>query len=515
MGVIRLQKLCRYDIYKLSTISIQKIFASVLAKPLGEGLAGGVRMADITMLAMEKVSDMIQKKEVSPVELVEGCLKKIEQWQPKVNAFVYVQAEEARKAAVKAEQEICTGKYKGRMHGIPIAFKDLFYTKGIPTTAGSKVLKDFVPEKNGTVVQRFLDAGAILLGKTNTQEFAIGPTSEDSMFGPTRNPWNTDRIPGGSSGGSAVAAVTGMAYVAMGTDTGGSIRIPSSMCGTVGFKPTYGLTSLQGIVPMCLSMDHAGPITRSVADAAIAVDCITGTDKEDPCPLAIKGEATHFYEQIKDVQNLHGMKIGVPVNFFLEKTDEEVERLFWEAVERLKELGAEVKEVEIPLMELLDETGDCIVFCGATYLHRNWYPRLKDLYSEGVADRLAMGETYSALQYVEAKDNRDRMKKAWEDLMDVVDVVVMPTCPIEAFAIGLPKPWLISSKGRQEYGKAMCSRHTRLANLLECPALTVPAGLTHDHLPAGLMIMGKKYDDCGVLRVGMAYERNYTYPALS
>lgn len=472
-------------------------------------------MEDITMLSAERVSDMIRSREISPVELVESCLRRIELLQSKVNAFVYVDADGAREAARTAEQEIKTGNYKGRMHGIPVALKDLFYTKGIPTTAGSRVLKDFVPEYNGTVVQRLLDAGAILLGKTNTQEFAIGPTSEDSIYGPTRNPWNFKKIPGGSSGGSAVAAAAGMAYIAMGTDTGGSIRIPSSMCGTVGFKPTYGLISLYGIVPMCLSMDHAGPLTRSVADAAIAVDAISGTDQKDPCPSAVKGAPTHFYEEIKNIDNLKGKRIGVPTNFFLEKTDFSVEHVFREAVARLEELGAEIIEVEIPLLELLDKTGDCIVFCGATYLHRDWYPEHKDLYSEGVADRLAMGETYSAVQYVQAEDNRTRMKQAWDNVMSGLDAVVVPTCPIEAFDVGLPKPWLISSRGKQEYGKAMCSRHTRLANLLECPALTVPAGLTENRLPAGLMIMGRKYDDAGVLGIGMAYERHYSYPALT
>lgn len=471
-------------------------------------------MNDLTFCNVETLATKIKEHEVSPVEVASQCIDRIKELQPELNAIAYFDEADVLKQAKEAEHEIMNGSYKGLLHGIPVAYKDLYYIKGIPTTAGSKVLKDFVPDRNATIVNRMFKAGTVLLGKTNTQEFAIGPTSEDSIFGPTRNPWNPKKIPGGSSGGSAVAAATGMAYIAMGTDTGGSIRIPSSMCGVVGYKPTYGLTSLNGIVPMSMSMDCAGPLCRSVKDAAIAVDAITGTDYDDPCPKPIRGGHTDFYQQIKDVDDLKEFKIGVPTNFFLEKTDYAVEKIYKEVISKLKELHAEIIEVQVPLLELLDATGDCLVFCGATYLHRKWYPKYKDLYSEGVADRLAEGFKYSAIQYVEAEDNRTKMKLAWEKIFRELNLnaMIIPTCPIEAFDIGLPKPWLIESRGHQEYGKAMCSRHTRLANVLECPALTIPGGLTDHNLPVGVMLMGCKYGDADILKVGAAYEKHYSYP---
>ena len=255
-------------------------------------------MTDLAMMRIEQVSALVESGAVSPVELTEACLTRIEKLGPRLNAYVYLDAGAAREAARQAEAEIAAGRYRGRLHGIPIALKDLYYTEGIPTTAGSRVLRDFVPAFNGTVVRRLLDAGAVLLGKTNTHEFAFGPTTEESCFGPTRNPWDPRRISGGSSGGSAAAAAAGMAYLAMGTDTGGSVRIPAAMCGVVGFKPSIGLASLHGIVPLSFSLDHPGPLCRSVADAAITMDAITGADANDPCPYAAQSGATRFYEAI-------------------------------------------------------------------------------------------------------------------------------------------------------------------------------------------------------------------------
>lgn len=471
-------------------------------------------MEDITMLSMEKVSIMIENRKISPVDLVEACITRTEKLQTDLNAYVYFMAAEARETAKIAEKEIREGHYKGKLHGIPIALKDLYYTKGIPTTASSNVLRDFRPEYNGTVVQRMIDAGAIIMGKTNTHEFAFGPTTEESCFGPTHNPWNIKKIPGGSSGGSAVAAATGMAYVAMGTDTGGSIRIPSHMCGTVGFKPSYGLISLYGIIPMCTATDHPGPLCRSVFDAAITVDAITGTDPLDPCQDPVVGESTLFYEKLKETVDLKGKTIGVPTNFFLEKTDYEVERVFNEGVRRFQELGAEIKYIEVPLLELLDETGDCIVFSGTAFTHKDMFTRYRDKYQEGVAERLELGGKYTAVQYMQALKDCKKLKDSWEKVLDGLDAVIVPTCPIEAYDIGLPDPWLVHSRGKTEYGKQMCSRHTRLSSLTGSPALSLPIGLTKSHLPVGLMVMGRRNDDLGVLSVGAAYEKHYDYPKL-
>ncbi len=312
-------------------------------------------MRDITMQSVFEIAERIERREISPVEITRACLSRIEAQNPKLSAYVYVAKEAALRAAKEAETEIANGHYRGKLHGIPVAFKDLYYTKDIPTTACSKVLKDFVPDFNGTVVQRLLDAGAIMIGKTNTTEFAFGPTNEESYFGPARNPWNTKKISGGSSGGSAIAVTSGMAYASMGSDSGGSIRIPAAMCGAVGFKPSIGLVSSYGIIPMSFTMDHPGPLCRSVADVAIVMDAITGTDEKDTCPFAIKGQRTNFYDAIANVTDLKGKVFGIPSNFFFDKTDYEVERVFYEAVERLKSLGAEVREVVIDGLDLIPE----------------------------------------------------------------------------------------------------------------------------------------------------------------
>lgn len=471
-------------------------------------------MEDITMMSMEQVAGMVRKQEVSPVDLVEACLKRTEFLQPKLNAYVNLMADDARKKAQIAEDEIKQGKYKGMMHGIPVALKDLYYTKGVPTTASSEVLKDFIPDYNSTIVQRLIDAGAIIMGKTNTHEFAFGPTTEDSCFGPTRNPWNPKKHPGGSSGGSGVAAATGMAYVAMGTDTGGSVRIPASMCGIVGFKPSYGLASLYGIIALSFNLDHPGPLCRSVADVAITMDTITGTDIRDTCPGAITGEPTCFYEGLKDEEDLTGKIIGVPTNFFFDKTDYKVELVVREAIEKLKELGAEIRYINIPALELVTDASTCIMFSEAAFLHKERYPSQKEKYQAGVAERLEQGNAYTAVQYIQACRDREKIMSAWEETLKDIDAVVAPTCPITAFDIGLTPPWKIETRGQTELGKPMCTYHTRLANMTGGPALSLPVGLTDEKLPVGLMIMGRRNDDLGVLRIGYAYEKHNRYPML-
>ncbi len=474
-------------------------------------------MDDITMYSIEKLSSIIRKKELSPREILSACIERIHIMQPVTNAYVYLDFENAEVNAKKAEEEIARGNYKSRLHGIPVAFKDLFYVKGIPTTAGSKILKDFIPEVNATIVQRMEDAGAITLGKTNTQEFAIGPTTRDTMFGAAHNPWNPQKITGGSSGGSAAAVAAGMAYIGMGTDTGGSIRIPSSMCGVVGFKPTYGLTSLYGIVPMCPSMDHVGPLCRSVADAAITLDAVTGTDEKDPCREAIRGKRTNFYSFICDGTDLKGKTIGIPTNFFFDKTDYEVEAIFRSAIAILKDCGAQIRYVELPMMDLVDETGDCIVLSGTTYTHQydlGTFPERSDDYTKFVAARLHAGYKFQAVQYIKALKDREKMKLSWEKLLTDIDIIAVPTCPNTAFDISLD-PCEIKLREKNENGIAMCSKHTRLANLLGCPALTVPAGLTGDGLPVGMMLMGRRNDDATVLYAGYVYEKNFEFPKLN
>lgn len=466
----------------------------------------------MTMRSIEQMSALIEAKELSPVELTEACLSRIQKQNHNLNAYIYVGAEEACAAAKKAEHEITAGNYRGKLHGIPVAYKDLYYTKGMPTTACSEVLRDFVPDHSATVVERMAQAGAICLGKTNTTEFAFGPTNEESCFGPARNPWDPNKISGGSSGGSAVAAASGMAYVAMGSDSGGSIRIPAALCGAVGFKPTLGLVSSYGIVPLSFSMDTPGPICRSVADVAIVMDAITGTDERDPCPFAVKGAPTRFYEAIANIRDLSGKVLGIPTNFFFDRTDYEVERVFREAVDRLRALGAEIREITVPGLDLIPETSTNLMFPEAAWAHRKWYPVCRDLYQKDIPPRIELGLSITATQYIEAQKCREQIIAAWETALCGFDAVLVPTCPIEAFDIGLGAPWHVVTRGNQEEGKPTLTYHTRLSNMTGAPALSVPAGLTKNGLPVGMMIMGKRHRDCDVLSIGLAYERNFPYP---
>jgi len=469
-------------------------------------------MKDVAMMSIEEVSELIRRGELSPVELTKACLRHIEKLNPGLNAYVYIDKESAINHAVAAEKEIASGNYRGRLHGIPVALKDLYYTKGIPTTAGSEILRDFRPYYDGTIVERLKGAGMIMLGKTNTTEFAFDPTNEESIFGSAKNPWNTSKISGGSSGGSAIAVAVGMAYGAMGTDTGGSVRIPAAMCGAVGFKPTVGLLSTFGIVPLSFTLDHPGTLTRSVADAAIIIDAISGTDERDPCPFAKKCEGTRFYEESSSVSDLKGKVLGIPKNFFFDKTDFEVERVFYEAVERCRALGAEIREVYIPGLDSLPEMSTNLMFAEAAWNHRGWYPARESEYQKAVAARLEKGCRVKATDYIGALRYRDELIKEWEKALCGFDSLLAPTCPIEAYDLGLGEPWSITTRGKTEQGKVMATYHTRLSNMTGAPALSVPAGLTKNNLPVGLMIMGKRNDDCNVLKIGMAYEKSYEYP---
>ncbi len=466
----------------------------------------------LAFMTLEEVSALIEKREISPVDLTRDCLENIEKHNPVLNAYVYTATEESLRSAKAAEEEISHGNYRGRLHGIPISFKDLYYTKNMPTTACSQVLLDFVPSYNATVVDRFLDAGAINLGKTNTTEFAFGPTNEESYFGPARNPWNPKKISGGSSGGSAVAVASGMAFVSMGADSGGSIRIPAAMCGVVGFKPSIGLVSTYGIIQMSPTMDHLGPICRSVADVAITLDTITGTDEKDPCPYAIKGSPTNIYNSIKNKKDLSGKVFGIPKTFFFDKTDYEAERVFYEAIDRIKALGGEVREVTVPFIDFITEGSTNIMFKEAADSHRRWYPSKKELYQKDIPPRIEIGLAVTEEEYITSRKYREQIIAGWDTLMKELDAVLVPTCPIEPFDIGLGSPWSITTRGRVEDGKPMATYHTRLANVTGAPALSVPAGLTKNNLPIGLMIMGARGDDLGVLEIGLAYERSYKYP---
>jgi len=468
-------------------------------------------MSDITMITLAEVAELIRKKEVSPVEVLDACLKRTAEVNPTYNAYITLTEEVARKAAKKAEEEICAGNYKGALHGVPFSLKDLFYTKGIRTTAGSGMMADFVPDYEGTVVKRLYESGAVLTGKVNTEEFALGPTTENSLIGPSRNPWNTAKIVGGSSGGSAVAVATGMDYFSMGSDSGGSVRTPAAMCGVVGFKPSFGMASLYGIIGLAENYDPPGPLTRSVLDAAIVMDHITGFDPLDPCSRRnTDPNPTNYAKQLKGVQDLKGKVIGVPTNYFFDKTDFGVEKVIRKAIEDLEAIGAEIRYIHIPGMEKVTWASTVMMFAEMAFLHKERYAERPQDYAPPVLERVKLGSSFTGVEYIQSCKDKQEIMREWEKALQGIDAVVAPTCPITAFDIGLPNPWYVQTRGQQEQGKVMCTYHNRVANTTWGPALTVPCGFDNG-LPVGLLIMGKLNDDANVLKVGYAYEKNYPY----
>ena len=463
---------------------------------------------DITMMTIAEVSSLIKNKKISPVEVMEKSLKRTNALQDDLNAYITFLPDEAIENAKIAEHEIIKNGPKSPLHGIPIALKDLFYTKGILTSAGSKSLSDFKPDYDSTITERLYKSGAILMGKTNLDEWAFGGTGEDSYYGPCRNPWDTSRIAGGSSGGSAVVVASGMAYMAMGTDAGGSVRIPSALCGVVGFKPTYGLASLYGLISLGFTLSQPGPLTRSVMDVAITMDLITGYDPKDPCRSRYKGKHTNFTEELKGVDNLKGLIIGVPNNFYFDKVDYEIEKLVKNSILALKQLGATMKYINISHLDIVQNVSNIIANSEAACIHKDKLAAHPDEYKPDVKARLEQGMKYSAIDYITASQKREKIISAWNEALSHVDVVVTPTLPITAFKIGSTT---VFTRGKEEPVVGILARHTQFANVTGCPALTVPCGLTPAGLPAGIMIMGRNHDDLTVMKVGYAYEKHNPY----
>ncbi|MCL1999806.1 MAG: amidase [Planctomycetes bacterium] len=467
-------------------------------------------MHDITLKSMDEIAGFFRQGKVSPVELFEESLKKIAAWQDTVNAFIIVMTDSARSAAKDAEKRLTMGD-ASPLCGIPVALKDIFHSKGVPTSCGSGMMAEFIPGYDATITLRLAKAGAVLMGKVNTHEWAFGSTGDESFYGPARNPWDPGRVTGGSSSGSAAAVATGMVFAAMGSDTGGSIRTPASLCGVVGFKPTLGLTSLYGLVPLSLTMDHAGPLTRSVMDAALVMDAITGFDPADPCPARRRNGPTAFAAALRGINSLHGTTIGIPDSFFFDQVDYGVEERFQEAVRALERLGAKIAEVSMPYVENIMEVSTTIMTAEAAWVHKARLATNPGGFNPEIRARLEKGAAYPVTEYIEAMHNRNSIIESWEKTLTGVDAVAVPTTPVTACPLGART---LVTRDREEPVHPTNSRHTRLANVTGGPALSVPCGLTRDNLPAGIMFMGKVGDDLRTLRIGYAYEKDnpFSFP---
>lgn len=459
---------------------------------------------ELAFASIEEVARLIRRKKVSPVELTKLMLARIARLNPKLNAYITICADEASAQARKAEAELFAARgRKGRpdrgpLHGVPLSLKDNIYTAGIRTTAGSKILRDFVPQTDARVVRRLRSAGAVILGKTNLHEFAYGATTNNPHYGPTRNPWDLERIPGGSSGGSAAALAAGLCYASVGTDTGGSIRIPAALCGVVGFKPTFGAISCDGVVPLSPTLDHVGPLARTVGDAAMVLNAIGEASRAKPRAPSRKSPA-----------GLRNLRLGRPQEFFFDVVSDEVRAVFERAIGVLRKLGAQIVDVSLPLLSESEDAGNQIAWAEATHYHQQagYFPARAEEYSEDVRKRLEMGTQVSATVYLHALDARRKFQAEFARALSQagVSAFVVPTTPIVAPRIGEER---LQIGGIEHSSRALLLRLNRPANLAGVPAISLPCGFSPNGLPIGLQIVGSEWGDSRVMEIAHAYQES-------
>jgi aspartyl-tRNA(Asn)/glutamyl-tRNA(Gln) amidotransferase subunit A len=436
-------------------------------------------------------------KHLSPVEVVRALLGRIEA--DETNSFITVTAEWALEKATLAEREILAGGHRGPLHGVPVALKDIIYTRGVRTTMGSALYAGHVPDHSATVARKLEEAGSVLIGKTNTHEVAYGPTGDRSYFGPTLNPHDARRITGGSSGGSGAAVAANFCYGALGSDTGGSIRIPAALCGTVGMKPTFGRVSKSGVFPLSWSLDHVGPITRTVEDNALMLNVLTGHDPEDPYSVDHPAEDFARYLQ----RGLRGAGIGLPTSFYFDQVDEEVGVLVREAMEVFRSLGAQVREVEIPNLVDTLHAQRLILGAEAYAVHEERLENEPEAFDEEVCERLMDGARPRAYRYANARRRGVLATDEFDHALQGVDVLLTPTLPIVATEIGQREVRIGDNK---ESVRSALTRYTGPTDLTGHPSLSIPCGITTSGLPVGLQLIGRHFDEATLYRFGHAYE---------
>jgi aspartyl-tRNA(Asn)/glutamyl-tRNA(Gln) amidotransferase subunit A len=463
--------------------------------PAAQRPGRAVPQGDLCSLSIREAAKLLRWKKISPVDLVDAALARIESLNAGLNSFITVTADRARRSARAAEREIARGQWRGPLHGIPISLKDNIWTRGIRTTAGSKILANFVPNADSEIAKRQTEAGAILVGKTNLHEFAYGITSDNPHFGPVRNPWNRERIPGGSSGGSAAAVAGGMCFASIGTDTGGSIRIPSALCGVVGLKPTFGLVSVSGVVPLAETLDHAGPIARNVADASILLQAIAGRP-----PAGMREYRKSGSIPMKEV------RLGRPGHYFFDRVDPQVGELVERAARVFASLGARLQTIPMPGLAaaLLPSTND-IALAEATNYHisQHYFPDRADDYGEDVRHRLEAGEKVLAVDYLAGLAKKSEAAREFEAAFERVDAIIAPTTPTAAPRIGQRE---IEIDGASETVRSALVRLNRPTNFTGHPAISIPCGFTREGLPVGMQLIGPRWSEPRLLSIAEAYE---------
>jgi aspartyl-tRNA(Asn)/glutamyl-tRNA(Gln) amidotransferase subunit A len=453
--------------------------------------------SELAYLSIEEAARLLRRGEISPVDLVEVSLKRIERWSPQLNVFLTVLADKAQKQAKVAEREIRRGRAKSPLHGIPVSLKDNFWTRGVRTTAGSTILANWVPNADSDVTKSLAQAGSILLGKTNMHEFAYGITGENPHYGSSRNPWAPERISGGSSGGSVVAVALGIGAASVGTDTGGSIRIPSALCGIVGLKPTYGLVSTAGVVTLGATFDHCGPIARTVTDACILLEAIAGKYP--------RGAARPGWRTLRKTQPRR-FRIGVPREFYFDRLEPDLRRSVEIAAQKFELLGGRAEDVSLPRLARAVEQATNVVVAEASAYHESqgYFPARAAEYGDDVRGHLEFGHNLLAVDYFRGIDARRDIIADFEAAFEKVDVILAPTAPISAPRVGETRVRLTGD--RETATRAELLRLTRPSNISGMPAISVPCGFTREGLPVGMQLMGPRWSEARLLAIARAYE---------
>jgi aspartyl-tRNA(Asn)/glutamyl-tRNA(Gln) amidotransferase subunit A len=484
----------------LSQVSRREFVLTSLAAAAGSTLGAAGLPQDLATLTVKQASELVRRKDVSPLQLTEACLARIDRLNRATNAFITVTRDEAMAAARVLERELTDGRRRGPLHGIPVALKDNIDTAGIRTTAASGVFKDRVPTEDAEVVVRLKSAGAIMLGKLNLHEFALGGTSAVTYFGPVHNPWALDRVAGGSSGGSAAAIAADMCLGTLGTDTGGSIRIPASLCGVVGFKPTYGRVSTRGVIPMAWTLDHVGPICKTVEDAALVLAAIAGYDALDPtsvdAPVAGYDRALHM-----DISKL---RVGVARMPFFENLNPEVAKAIETAIEVVRRLTASVRDVDVPQAGNIADVWNPEIYA----YHLPWITKTPELYQTATRSLIEGAGRANAATYAQARHQVDTVRRDIKKVFATVDVLITPTQRGVAQPIAPPQPAAAGrASGAPPPPGGAGLINTAAFDIYGLPTISIPCGFSQAGLPIGLQISGNHFAESTVLALAYAYEQ--------
>lgn len=450
--------------------------------------------SNLATKTIAELAPLIRRKEISPVDVTTAVLQQINTYNHSINAYITTYEEQALIDAKRAEEEIIQGNYRGNLHGIPMGIKDNIYFKNQITTMGSKIHANFKPRYDATVIKRLRKAGVIFTGKLNMHEYALGGSTNNPHYGPTRNPWNLEKIPGGSSGGSGAAIASDMTIASLGTDTSGSIAIPASACGIVGLKPTYGRVSKYGCFPEAWSLDHVGPMSKTVYDAALLLAEIEGYDENDPASIDV---SPVDYESILSA-NIKGMVVGIEEDYFFEKVDSNIMDIVFKIIDQLKQMGALIEVVKIPALNEVEFAVDITDSSELATVHYKTLNERPEDYGADVRRLIESGMKQTAVEYIQAQQIRKRLKNDFKKTFQKIDVLISPALP--------SLPPTIGERATTEDGRpADYSRFPGPANLAGLPSLTIPSGLI-EGMPVGIQLIGSAFQEEKIFKVGQIIE---------